>query len=415
MAIRAQCPACGGKFQAPDKLSGRRVKCPNCSAVISLGGARQKPSVRQPPPRQEAPQGSAPSTPPGAERAQWYLKTADGQQLGPMSKGQLDALVAEGRLDGFCRLRRQDWEQWKWAEAVYPQFALLVDPDAPKKDRQLPAGPDAQGVAAGAESPLHPCPDCGKMVSRRAGRCPNCGCPLVDLHGQPAISDAPAQVADEIGGVAPSSQKSGPGKRTPPGLMLAAAVSVLLLVAVGGLLIGWQLWRKVNTVLSGPEQQLQSLAERLAAQNKPLQQPTAQRNAKEMKGKAATPEEIEQYIQETAAGEAKRVDQAYRSAFMARSLFEKTEQTADLLRSLEEGHLEPPPKTKPKPPAKAEKHPYQSQYQPLYNECLAYLRKNISAGELDRSKVRDLADRWTESKLEPLKGQLEDLQRQLGL
>ena len=36
MAIHVQCAECGAKFQAPEKLAGKRVKCPKCSAVITF-------------------------------------------------------------------------------------------------------------------------------------------------------------------------------------------------------------------------------------------------------------------------------------------------------------------------------------------------------------------------------------------
>ena len=41
MPISAACPGCGAKFQAPDKLAGRRAKCPKCGAAIAVGGATE--------------------------------------------------------------------------------------------------------------------------------------------------------------------------------------------------------------------------------------------------------------------------------------------------------------------------------------------------------------------------------------
>ena len=37
MSINVECQGCGGRFQAPDNLAGKRAKCPKCSAVIQLG------------------------------------------------------------------------------------------------------------------------------------------------------------------------------------------------------------------------------------------------------------------------------------------------------------------------------------------------------------------------------------------
>ena len=65
--------------------------------------------------------------------------------------------------------------------------------------------------------------------------------------------------------------------------------------------------------------------------------------------------------------------------------------------------------------AKTEAEPYQSQCKPLYDECLAYLHENIPVAEFDRSKVRGLADRWAEAKLQTLQEELEkQLPTQLG-
>ena len=37
MPISVECPGCGRKFQAPDKLAGKPAKCPKCSVVIEVG------------------------------------------------------------------------------------------------------------------------------------------------------------------------------------------------------------------------------------------------------------------------------------------------------------------------------------------------------------------------------------------
>ena len=37
MSIHVQCADCGAKFRAPEKLAGKRVKCPKCSAAITVG------------------------------------------------------------------------------------------------------------------------------------------------------------------------------------------------------------------------------------------------------------------------------------------------------------------------------------------------------------------------------------------
>jgi hypothetical protein len=411
MPIHGQCPGCGRKFQAPDRLSGQRVKCPNCAAVIHLDHAQQQATVPQAPSRQKDAMAPSPSSQPGVEKTPWYVSTAAGEQLGPMSKARLDGLVAEGRLDGFCRVRREDWQDWKWAEAVYPQFALLVQPEGPGQDQQPPAGSGARLAAADADRRLRSCPDCDKLVSRRASRCPHCGCPLATPDDPAAATEAAGRQTDESSSVAASSPAKSGGIRSQVGLLVAGAVSGVLLISIVAGVVGWQLWRRANRALDNA---VESLAVELTAQ----EQPPQNRKGEETTRKAATPEEMQQYMQEAAAAAAKQVDELYRKVHLAKSLLERTEQSADLLRSLAEGDLEAAPKTKtkPAPAAKTEDQSYQSQYKPLYDECLAYIRQNIAAGELDCAKVRDLADGWMAGKRAALEAQLEEqLQKQLGL
>ena len=416
MPIHGQCPGCGRKFQAPDELSGKRVKCPNCSAVIDLRSTDQERAVRQSTPVEEgSPTPTAPEQP-RQQKAQWYVKTADGEQLGPMGKVRLDGLVAEGRLDGFCHLRREDWPQWKWAEAVYSQFALPAEAEAKAGGKNTPTEIDVPTVVPDAESRLHPCPDCGKMVSKRAGQCPDCGCPLGSPDDQAAAeaAEAAGYQADDTSSVAGSSQERSRAKRRQVGLVIAGAVCAMLLMIVLAAIVGWQLWRKSNRAL---DDAVESLATELTAQDDLPQEGTVQqdRKAEDTSDMAATPEEMQQCIEETAAAAAKQIDGLYRKVHLLDALRAKSQQGMDLLQSLAEGNLDNIPEAEPGAAGEARDTSYQSQYKPLYVECLAYLRKNLSAGELDRSKVRELAKHWAEAKRAPLEQELTPLlEEQLG-
>ena len=114
MPVEVKCDSCNKRFRVPDKYAGKRVKCPGCKGAIDVPGA--------------APSGAKPSSsakPAGkttpAEEPQWYLQAEDGEQYGPVSRQELDGWVAEGRIDASCQLLRDGWEQWKWAEDVFPQ------------------------------------------------------------------------------------------------------------------------------------------------------------------------------------------------------------------------------------------------------------------------------------------------------
>ena len=53
----------------------------------------------------------------------WHVQTADGSHYGPVTKADLDAWMADDRLDAECQVLMDGWDQWKWAEEVYPQLA----------------------------------------------------------------------------------------------------------------------------------------------------------------------------------------------------------------------------------------------------------------------------------------------------
>src|SRR5262249_45907088 len=38
MSLRANCSSCGQKFNAPDNLAGKTIKCPKCGGRVSIGG-----------------------------------------------------------------------------------------------------------------------------------------------------------------------------------------------------------------------------------------------------------------------------------------------------------------------------------------------------------------------------------------
>ncbi|MGA2034704.1 MAG: GYF domain-containing protein, partial [Thermoguttaceae bacterium] len=65
----------------------------------------------------------AAARPPSQPTAQWYLKTDDGEQYGPVPKTELDAWYYDGRIDATCQLRSEEAVDWMPAEQVYPELA----------------------------------------------------------------------------------------------------------------------------------------------------------------------------------------------------------------------------------------------------------------------------------------------------
>lgn len=52
----------------------------------------------------------------------WYLRTEDAE-YGPVPRDELDRWKTEGRIDASCQLLAEGWDQWQWADSVYPELA----------------------------------------------------------------------------------------------------------------------------------------------------------------------------------------------------------------------------------------------------------------------------------------------------
>jgi len=136
VAIVTQCPDCGKKLKASEAQVGKKAKCPACQKPFEIkpidggGGGEQKVTAPNAVPQKASAATSAPAPkrPSSAgsavkPREDWYLQTADGEEYGPVSRSELDEWLAEGRIDNECQLLREGWEQWKWAEEIFPQLA----------------------------------------------------------------------------------------------------------------------------------------------------------------------------------------------------------------------------------------------------------------------------------------------------
>ena len=152
MPIDIQCSECKKRFRVPDKFGGRRIKCPNCHEPIAVRSVEDSgtaapgeepaadsgtgaaavieerpvagPEAVQPGAAPAAGAGPESDVPAAAEdQGQWYLQTDDGEQYGPVDREELNAWVAEGRIDGTCQLLCDGWDQWQWADEVFPQLA----------------------------------------------------------------------------------------------------------------------------------------------------------------------------------------------------------------------------------------------------------------------------------------------------
>ncbi len=98
--------------------------------MIQVGGS----AATKAPATQQAPKGAAAGVTQAAtaqaagkakvaEKAEWHMMTDEGEEFGPITKSELDSWVQEGRVDAKCQVLKDGWEQWKWADDVYPQLA----------------------------------------------------------------------------------------------------------------------------------------------------------------------------------------------------------------------------------------------------------------------------------------------------
>jgi len=432
MPITGVCPECGCKFQAPDKLLGREVKCPKCALRIELTPAEE----------------------PDAGR--WFVQSGDGQQHGPVSREKLDALLAAGRLDGFCRVRAEDSDDWQWAEELYPELASTDEPEAddeelapPEPSRPEPSQPEPRVVR---------CPDCGKTVSIRADQCPHCGCPAEGIWDQAAQADRQPELPVGLSGlpaVQPATQPVAP----PPArdvVSQSLGIGSIILGILGlstfcmpivsiplvgiGLVLGivgivMSASRKTSGIgypITGTAICVVVLAPMIifmtlvgtgvyalsrALDADQVESVVAEFIPEEVVELPEEPddptlEELRAYAWEVSAAMAKKVDNYYRQAHMAASLITSTKETSEMIQALAGGDLDAIPDSVPAAPLETLTGSYESQYKALYAECGKHLGENIHKDEKDTSKILEVGQKWAEDKIAAYDKQLG---KQLGL
>lgn len=108
------------------------MKCPKCQAVVEVPEPPRTQATSASPLR-ATPQSVPKPVPAAAD--QWYLQADGGEKFGPVSKADLDGWLEDGRIDASCQILCEGWEEWKWAEDVYPQLAQTPVPsEAPIDD-----------------------------------------------------------------------------------------------------------------------------------------------------------------------------------------------------------------------------------------------------------------------------------------
>ncbi|MDA1052058.1 MAG: hypothetical protein O3C40_16455 [Planctomycetota bacterium] len=128
MPIETTCPGCGRKLQVGEEHAGKQARCPLCNEIYSVPL-----SVAD----------GAATTAEQAVQNQWRMRTPEGQTYGPVSNGDLDAWVREGRVSADCWLASDTNTDWVHADAVYPALT------EPKKKSPVAAPRPVERYVAG--------------------------------------------------------------------------------------------------------------------------------------------------------------------------------------------------------------------------------------------------------------------------
>ena len=136
VSIVTQCTHCGKKLKAPEAHIGQSAKCPACHKPFPVKPVAQSSSGKSAGTAAGVAAASGPQatvTQPAAapaSSATWRMKTNDGNEYGPVTREELDGWLAEGRLDVECQVLCEGWEQWKWADEVFPKISGPSENDA---------------------------------------------------------------------------------------------------------------------------------------------------------------------------------------------------------------------------------------------------------------------------------------------
>jgi len=118
MAIQSECAGCGTLLQVANEHAGKKARCPQCGFIYSVpSGHGAEGSV-----------GSARATEQPAEDAptsedQWWVRTEEGDEYGPVGRRTLDDWFAENRISRSSHIRHGQTQDWQPADKLLRHFA----------------------------------------------------------------------------------------------------------------------------------------------------------------------------------------------------------------------------------------------------------------------------------------------------
>ncbi len=156
MPLRVACPSCSYTDTVPDEAAGKQMKCPQCRVPLILGS-------EECPRNKDAREDINVSCPICNDDYSVNLDLAG------------KTIKCRNCME---RIRVPDVPQVAKDQSV----SQIEEPSSKDEVMEvLPANGD-EVEPAQRNSRLRPCPDCGKLVSKRTPQCPNCGRPTHNPH-----------------------------------------------------------------------------------------------------------------------------------------------------------------------------------------------------------------------------------------
>ena len=141
MAIETDCAGCGQRLSVAEEHGGKRARCPNCGQIYTVPYADLPVSNQftssegiDPGLAETLPgSGSGYSTP--ADQAigdvdEFWMKTQDGAEYGPVDRANLNRWFSEGRVGAGYQIRQGSSGTWHEAAIYEPQSSGARNPYA---------------------------------------------------------------------------------------------------------------------------------------------------------------------------------------------------------------------------------------------------------------------------------------------
>jgi hypothetical protein len=119
VAIETTCSGCGQKLAVADENAGKRARCPACGQIYTIPhpSASQSTVDAGLAATTAGPTDEQDSSPLGsASGAEFWMRTADGTEYGPVDRQTLQRWFAEGRIGPGYQIRDREQAEWQSAD-----------------------------------------------------------------------------------------------------------------------------------------------------------------------------------------------------------------------------------------------------------------------------------------------------------